>query len=581
MATESPNLSSPPADRRRALPLKPLWILAVVAALIWAAIAVIRGLRDSDGLDETRGALTYEVKRGPMQVLVTADGNVESASNIEVKCRVAGGGTILWIVEDGKVVEEGEVIVRLDTSGIDEQLNSQLIVYEKALAAKIQAQQDVGAATISVTEYEEGTFVEQLKQLEADIQVALENSRSTENQLKYSTRMARKGFVSALQREADEFAVERAKLDLDVARTRKRVLVEFTRQKMLTDLEATREASSARLRSEEASLRLEKARLDRLQEQLKNCVVAAPKQGMVVYANDARRSRYGGSSQADVEEGATVRESQALLRLPDLMNMEVKVTIHESRVDQVRPGMPVRIVIQDQKYNGNVVNIANQPERTSWFSANVKEYATVVSIEGETNGLKPGMTAKVTILVEDLRDILTLPVSAVVEQGGKFYCWVKTTRPERRPLVLGQTNDQVVHVVDGVKEGDVVYRNPRAVVEAARWEPAPEESGRWSRVEVGAPGKPPPGADAASREGPPRDDGTRSETRQRSGRGSRDLLQFDKDGDGKLRKEELPERMRGFFDRLDSNGDGAVDTAEISRMRQSRVRGRAEGGESP
>ena len=60
--------------------------------------------------------------------------------------------------------------------------------------------------------------LDELKLAEADIQIALENVRSAENTLAYTKRMARKGFVSSLQREADEFAVERAKLDLDATK---------------------------------------------------------------------------------------------------------------------------------------------------------------------------------------------------------------------------------------------------------------------------------------------------------------------------------------------------------------------------
>ena len=582
----SPSVSLPrspsPVQRRRLW--KPLFVLLLIGCLVWGGIAIYPQLIELGQPDDRRGVLTYEAKRNPLQVIITAEGNVESGSNIEVKCRVAGGSTILWIVEDGKVVQEGDEIIRLDTSSIDDQLNSQRIVYEKALASHIQAEQDLAVAGIAVKEYEQGTFVEQLKQLEAEIQVALENLRSAENQLKYSQRMLRKGFVSSLQRDADEFAVERAKLDLDVATTRKQVLVDFTKEKTLKGLQATREASAARLRSEAAGLQLEKARLERLQAQLKNCVVTAPKKGMVVYANNARRSRYGGSQQAEIEEGSMVRESQALVRLPDLSKMQVKVTVHESRVDQMRPGLPARIVIQDQDYSGQVLSIANQPERSSWFSANVKEYATVVTIDGETSGLKPGMTAKVTILVDDVSDALSVPVSAIVQQRGQFFCWVETPQgPKRRSLQLGVTNDKLIQIVDGVKEGEKVYRNPRAVSEEAREEPPFEEQSgdiRFSAASASDAGAASSTAEAthetskkaissdareSSDVGPQRN----SAPRRRRG-GGFNIAQLDKDGDGKLSVDELPERMQSWFGRLDTNSDGFIDANEIAAMRQMR-----------
>ncbi len=569
-------------------------LILVLCSLAVAATFYRPLLNRLTGVDSERHALTYEVVRTPLQITVSAEGNVESASNVEVKCRVAGGSTILWIVEDGKIVEGGEEIVRLDTAPIDDQLNSQRIVFENALAAKIQAQEAFEVAKISVHEYQEGTFVQELNQIEADIQIAMENLRSAENQLTFSKRMARKGFVSSLQRDADEFAVKRAQLDLKAANTRKKVLVDFTQKKMLTDLEAQREAAEATLRAVETSLKLERDRLERLQAQLKNCVVDAPKKGMVVYANNTRRSRYRSSDGPQIEEGATVREGQALVRLPDLTQMQTRVMIHESRVDQVRVGMPARIVVQDEEYSGKVLEIANQPQPTSWFSANVKEYATMVSIEGESNNLRPGMTAEVTILIDDADDLLTIPVSSVVEQRGEFFCWTQTSgTPEKRPLVLGRTNDKLIEVIDGLKAGDVVYRNPRAVIEAARTHipfeseaedvefansEVPEVSrakGRAASQRASdADGKsterrghqPEPGAKRDAR----RDSGDGGSTQGRRSGGGFNLSSLDRNGDGKLTREEFPSRMQTAFSRFDTNGDGFVDAGEFAAMLEQR-----------
>ena len=57
------------------------------------------------------------------------------------------------------------------------------------------------------------------------------------------------------------------------------------------------------------------------------------------------------------------------------------------------------------------------------------------------------------------------------------------------------------------------------------------------------------------------------------------LMQFDKDGDGKVSKDEAPEPMRDRFDMIDSNGDGFLDKADMDAMRQ-RMQGAGAGGPS-
>lgn len=589
-----------------------LALLAVL--LIGSAIVFFPGMVGYGSASDTSDASTQRVSRGRLLVTVTEDGNLESASNVEVRCQVAGGGTIIWIMPDGSMVEEGQELVRLDQSVIEDQLNTQKINYEKAVATKIQADEDYAAASIAVKEYDLGTYLKDVQSAESQIKIAMENLRSAENTLSHTERMFRKGFVTALQLDADKFAVERAKLDLDAAQIAKKVLQEFTRPKTLKGLQATRDAAEARTRSEQAALNLEKAKLDRLQNQLKFSVIKAPQRGMVIYANE-NSGRHGlfSSQSSNIEEGAVVRERQTLIRLPDLTKMQVKVTVHESKVDLIRPGMPARITVQDRKWVGKVVSVANQPEPSSFFAASIKEYATTVSIEGDTTGLKPGMTAEVEILVDDLHNVLTVPVSAVVEKDGKFFAWVKDKKGlHRRPLLLGQTNDKVIQITDGLKENDEAILNPRAVVAEAQ-EGLPvsveaERADRFGKAAVPADAKGPAGvktsvpavpagakpAAVADPTGPPkreaRDD-AKSDGSRKTGEGRRrgdrkrpalDFNQLDKNKDGKITPDELPEQMRGFFDRLDADHDGVISRKELDEARKKfGARRRQQGEGSP
>ncbi len=525
--------------------------------------------------------LTHTVQRGEMLVTVTEDGNVESAKNVEIKCQVAGGSSILSIVKDGNEVKQGDKLVELDASALEDQINQQKITYEKARSAMVQAEKDFQVAEISVQEYQEGTYKKELQDAEAQITVALENLRTSQNVLEHSQRMFRKGYISLLELEGQQFSVQRSQLELDSARTAKDVLENFTKVKMLKDLQSKVETAKAKMESEKAAFALEESRLKRLEDQKGYCVITAPQDGMVVYANEQSGSRFGGQSGPQVEEGATVRERQTILRLPDLSQMHVKVNVHETKVEQLRIGMRARIRILDRELQGAVSSIANQPEPTSFFSASVKEYGTIVKIDGQPAGLRPGMTSEVEILVAHLKDVLTLPVAAVVEQRGKYFCWVAAGgKTERRSLVLGLNNDRFVEVKDGVAVGEQVLLNPRAVVAEAR---VSEEEAKPANVgeQFGeaqpnagpAPGpergasKPPAeaGGDAGGQAGPPRGPGG-------SRSGGFDLMQLDANGDGKVSKQEAPERMQEGFDEFDTDKDGALDRSEINAMREKMVR---------
>lgn len=557
-----------------------VFTIFVVGALAALGGWQLLGSMGDDSADD-QGVLTHVVGRGDMLITVTDDGTLESGSNVDVKCEVAGGATILWIIPDGTEVEAGEKLVELDPSAITDQLNIQKSVYEKALATKIQSEQNLAAAEIAVREYREGMYLQSLQTAEAQIQIAQQNLSSAQNTLEFTEKMVRKGFATPLQVEADSFAVDRAQLDLDAAITAKRVLEDFTYEKTDKQLVAAQEAAAAQLRADTATLSNEEDHLKHLEKQLTRCVIYAPTKGMVIYANE-NRSRWG-NSDPDIFEGATVRERQAIIRLPDLKNMLVNTTVHESKVNQIHPGLPARIIIQGKAHTGRVVSIANQPEAQGFLSANVKEYGTKVAIDGSAGNLKPGMTAQVEILIAEIKDAVTLPVTAVVEKASGFKCYVKTGKGyEERELKLGQTNDTYIEILDGVKEGDIVVRNPRAVVPSARDE-VPAEQRTSDRGQFGeanaAPSSATDSAPASQSES-----GDDQPAAPRTPSAAQIIEQSDKDGDGKLSKDEVQGPMADYFDVTDSDKDGFISSSELtaafSRMRSANQQGGQPGAPS-
>ena len=594
--------------------------LLVVGGLAGGGWLLAGGITDSEPEDDLSEKMTVVVTKGLLQVRVTEDGEVESAKPVLLKCLVAGGSQILEIVPDGTRIvakgdkktdptdiEVGDQIVKLDDSKIKDALDKQRITVGNAETQLIQAEKDLSIAKISVTEYEQGTFVQELQGLDAEVTIALENLRGAQNQYVYTQKMFRKGFVTKLQLEADEFAVKRSGLELQQSETKRKVLVKFTKEKMLEDFVSNVKTATQAVKQKQSALDLEKRSLGRVSEQFENCVILAPQPGMVVYHNS--RSRYGRSESAAIEAGAAVREHQAIVRLPDFTRMQVKVNVHESKVQQVAVGDRALLTIQgyNKPLKGVVIEISNQPETTSWYQAKVKEYATIVKIENIPEGMVPGMSAEVVIEVEQRDSVLKLPVESVIEIGGKYYAWsnggdgysrksltvAKSERGDKRVL----SDSKFIGVETGVSEGDVIVLNPRDVVPEARTLIAEHEereatSKQASAASASEPGKAGSGGQPAAKsasKGTGQRGGNKGQagggqsgagSRKASGGGSAGggsssglggFAALDKDKDGKISKAESEgSYLAGFFDRVDTNSDGFITAKEATAARERR-----------
>lgn len=434
-------------------------VVLILAAILGAASF----LRPSGESQADLDVMTYVVSPSDLAVTVTENGTVESSNNKEIKCMVKGGSTVLWVIETGTIVQPGDVLVRLDQSQIEDNILERQISYENALANKITAESNVAVAEKSITEYLEGTYIEERQTIEKEIFDA--RQAVTEARLKFESaqRMVTRGLLKSLQLERERFTVESAQKDLQVKMTRLETLDKYKKEKELQTLRSDLRAAQAQLASFEASLQLEKTRLDREKEQLVNCTITADVAGMVIFPSMAEWKET-----PDIEEGAVVREQQTLLMIPDVSQMQVKVGIHESKVDRLVLGMPAKVQLQDLVLEGTVAEIAEVTRPAGWWTGNLVKYDTVIQLP-VSSGLKPGMSAIVDVVLASHTDVLQIPVAAVLEDEGQHLCWVrKESGFERRAIELGDTNDEFNVVLAGLRDGEEVALNPTAFIDEAK-----------------------------------------------------------------------------------------------------------------
>ena len=438
-------------------------LLAIVVVVVVAIAATF--ISGAISPQESDPKLTHTITRGDLVVSVTEQGMLESSNNTEIKCKVRGYNTVIWVIEGGTEVKAGDELVRLDTKRIEDAISLQTTNAHTAKATLERSIANVATAELAIPAYLEGTYQTQLKSLERALEIAETNLRTSQKMLAHTQKMFKRGYVTELEVEGNALTVTQAELELKVRKTEIDILEEYTKKMQLETLNGNLIAARSKLEADKAGLAMDEGRRDLALKELEHCVVKAERSGLVIYPSAA-----AWKDTPDITEGATVRKDQVLLLMPDLTEMQVKVGIHESVVDRVKPGLAARITLPDKTLDGEVSSVASVTRPAGWWTGNVVKYDTIVKLPS-VEGLKPGMSAEVEVILDRHEDVLTIPVAAVLETVEGDFCWVKTTEgAKRRSLKLGDTDDSFIVVKAGLKEGDQVVLNPLAFIDQAQTE---------------------------------------------------------------------------------------------------------------
>ncbi len=423
-----------------------------------------------------------EVKPGKLDFHLTERGVVEPSRRTLMINHVEGSRAIRRILPEGTQVQKGELVAELESNTLKDQLVNQEVTTTQAEALFKQARLTREVSEFAVKEYVEGVGVQDLASLQAKVttaQTAIDKARSRLERTKVARRRLdvainhRAGpetpadIVADLniadQLDAAELDISTRDADFQMAQGQQKVFKEYTRGKAIRSLELDVEKARLEEVNREAAWRREQAQMGRLNRQIEQCKLLAPRAGLLVYANDPR-SKVGGPG--TIEEGAMVRERQIIAQVVDPADpMRINAKIPESLVDQVHPGQRVQIKVDalpDQVLTGVVQTVAPMADVIAFRGENKKVYTTEVQIDQVVPNLRPGMVAVVEIAVFDLDNVLSVPVDAVVGVDGTDQVAVRTATGavEWRVVTLGKANDQAVEVKQGLRDGDHVLMAP-------------------------------------------------------------------------------------------------------------------------
>ncbi len=217
----------------------------------------------------------------------------------------------------------------------------------------------------------------------------------------------------------------------------------------------------ARYRSAKRRYELELKKRKNLEEQLASCTIRAELPGLVAYGG-ANDNYYTSRYYDGISAGATLKTGQPIITIPDMSQLGVEVNIHESHIKKIELGQKAYITaesVPDKTLVGRISKVAVLPDsNASRYNPSLKVYPATVEIEGTHDFLKPGMSAKVEIIVDELDNVTYVPVQSVFVENQEHFVFQKTMAGyERKPVQIGANNNDFIEIKKGLEKGDEVF----------------------------------------------------------------------------------------------------------------------------
>ena len=386
-----------------------LWISLVVLVVLVGAGAGIAHLASGSGIDPNKIA---KVSRGDVARSVVATGKITPITQVEVKSKASGIVEKLY-VDINNMVHKGQPLAQLDEQEISDQVAAQ------------RAQ--LGAAEANVTNFEAALDQDKVNAAAPDLpmyKVTLDRN----------TEMVKQGLVP--QQNLDN-----ANRDYLAALTKR----DSSKAQIGVD--------NAKLMQARAQVSQSEASLKQLEEQLGYTTIVAPMDGVVL----SRDVEIGDAVSSILVLGST---ATLVMTVGDTTEVYVKGKVDEADIAHVYMGQPARIKVEsfrDRYVQGKVTKISPMGVEKD----NVTTFEVRVSINNPGGELKAQMTANAEILLDEHKNVLTVPENAVVYDNQKNTTVEIPDKKEKEgkrkiPVKVGLSNGSVTEIVSGLKEGDQV-----------------------------------------------------------------------------------------------------------------------------
>lgn len=379
-------------------------------------------------------------RKESFDVRVEVLGVLDAALAFHVTSTVSGDrGKIIQVVEDGSVVSAGDVLLRFDPSPFENEI--------QRLVGEVRSREATVEVARQKLEVEKSQVRKSIDNGDYDAVAARQEHDRFVAYIDDLAALARKGHAI----EA-EIAQARRKERQLAASLRK---AEGERERVSREAASSVAKAAAELDKAQSELAASRTALAIARSELAKTEVRAPVSGFAVL-----HEIFSGQAKRKPRAGDSVWLGQPVLYLPDLASMVVKTLVREEDLHKLRPGQAAIVRVEaypDARFHGEVAAIGVLATDAAGAATAGKHFQVNVNLKESDPRLRPGMTARVSIVAERVRDALAIPSGALFYEGGHPVCHVfDGSTTATRKVGVGRRGDDFVEITQGLNAGDRV-----------------------------------------------------------------------------------------------------------------------------
>lgn len=406
---------------RIAAPLRTVLITVLVAAVAGGAgWAGYRWIRESLKEPE-RDVPVTQVRRGDVVFTVNATGALQGGNSRMLAAPMTGSNqlTITELRKPGELVGEGDVVAAFDTT-------EEAFKLREAEADLAEAEQQViQARNEAVAKAEELNY--ELIKARSDLRLAELECRRNELRSR----------------------IEAQQNDLTLADARERLA------RLERDYPSRKAAAEAAINIQDAARQKAGMQAETARRNMEMMVLRAPASGYVNVENNTNSNFFFPGMQFPLFQiGDQVRAGMAVAQIPDMSQWEASAAIAEQDRGHLAEGQPAAITViamPTRSLEGRIVNLGG----TSGPPWN-RRFECRLALSAIDSRLRPGMSVRIVITTETMRDVLWLPAQALQESDGRAYVYAREAAGfvARDVKLVRRSESQVV--VEGLDEHALV-----------------------------------------------------------------------------------------------------------------------------